>query len=204
MRCWRALLACLLLSASGQAYIITTSLLSVSGQGYVAPFTPDVSVNFNSGLLPTSGLAIYSGGRLVTGSVSGQYAAPAGDTSTYLTIGTYAGLPSTTTQVTITLARQARVFGLNWGTPDTYNSIAFYQGNILVGSLAGTTNAAAAYYTFTAGNASENFDRVVLTSTQNAFESDNHAFVFVPEPAISALCGVGLLILGLAKRRGRS
>jgi hypothetical protein len=48
------------------------------------------------------------------------------------------------------------------------------------------------------------FDRVVLSSTNFAFESDNHAFgktTSVPEPATLTLLSAGLVALGAARRR---
>ena len=57
---------------------------------------------------------------------------------------------------------------------------------------------------FTGGNL---FDRIVLTSTNYAFESDNHAFAnikkSVPEPGTMARFGLGLMGLGAAARRRR-
>ena len=49
------------------------------------------------------------------------------------------------------------------------------------------------------------FDRIVLVSTNWAFESDNHAFgnitTSVPEPGTLAMFGLGLMGLGVVARR---
>ena len=52
-------------------------------------------------------------------------------------------------------------------------------------------------------SASEQFDIVkfITTPSINAFETDNHAVVAVPEPSTYAMMGLGLALFGLAGRR---
>ena len=56
-------------------------------------------------------------------------------------------------------------------------------------------------------NSTLGFDKVVMTSSQFAFEFDNIAFntrpLGVPEPMSIALLGAGLLGLGFARKRSR-
>jgi hypothetical protein len=51
-----------------------------------------------------------------------------------------------------------------------------------------------------ASSVSERANRLVLSSTQRAFETDNHTFEFVPEPSTWAMMGGGLVLLGLVRR----
>lgn len=139
----------------------------------------------------------------MNGSVGGLYAAPSGDTSNYLTVA--GGL-----SITITPGGTHNVFGLYWGSVDDYNSISFKIGSstttftgLAVSALANgnqTIDQTNLYVTFL----NIPYTSVVLTSSRNAFESDNHLVGDVPEPTTIALIAMALLSLfgvGLMRRR---
>jgi hypothetical protein len=154
----------------------------------------------------------YGDGALVSGSVSGRYASPYGVTDAYLTVPYNYSAGA----VTLLTPGSYNYFGLYWGSLDTYNSIHFYNGGALVGSYDGgdispllanggqSSWASNRYvnFLFTEGDF---FDRIVLVSTNWAFESDNHAFGnitnSVPEPGTLAMFGLGLMGLGMMARR---
>lgn len=186
------------------------------------------------GLSPQSGITVSfaGGGKAMQGSASGQYAAPflsggngAGfgnpigtanqpngvDTTTYAT--TAAGGSSVTILLPANGGLGYLYFGLLWGSVDSYNTLSFYDGATLVGSLTGGQVTASPN-----GNQGVNgtlyvnitstlpFDRVVATSSAFAFEFDNIAFnrtdpTAVPAPAALGLFGIGLVGLALARRR---
>ena len=104
------------------------------------------------------------------------------DTTNYLSIG--AG-----SSETITFTQEYNAFGLYWGSVDTYNTIKFYDGATLVASFTGAdvspllangnqgSFASNGYVEFVL---SHDFNKVVLSSSSNAFEIDNISAGNVP------------------------
>ena len=158
----------------------------------------------------TSGLARYTwsggGSPFVSGSAA-SYAAPPGDATTYLTVGSTSPLPST---VSIDFSQPLRYFGFYMGSPDLYNIVVLKDGvEIKVWdetdfySGANGNQTIGRYVNFFATNG-QSFDQVIMTSTQAAFETDNHAYAAVPEPASILGLGTILFLLGSRLRRRRA
>ncbi|MDZ7960020.1 MAG: PEP-CTERM sorting domain-containing protein [Aulosira sp. DedQUE10] len=184
--------------APASAFTITTGGTSLAGEGQISSVANTTTVNFNGGSAPTTGYANYSSASgspaIVSGTVSSNYAAPAADASKYLTIAPVgSGAAGSNSPITIALSKAADYFGLYWGSVDTYNIVKFFNGATLLASytgadVPGTTasgNQSSAqdnvYVNFFAGTG-EAFNRIELSTTSIAFESDNHAFREVPEP----------------------
>lgn len=198
-----------LLLATGTAQALPIVSLSNAGE-VTSSVVGATTIDFNSGC----GYVTCTGDfALVTGNRSGKYAQPFGTNSQYLSVPN----PSPTTQsATFTLGGAADYFGIFWGSIDSYNFISFYLNNSLVASYSGRDIVGQfangnqlslnsnRYINFDFGSGA--YDSVTLTSTNFAFESDNHAFkklVSVTEPTTALLLLLGLAGLALARRKER-
>lgn len=211
------ILGSMVLAGSANADIMSSG--SVGG----APTSGITRDNFDAGTASFS-VTFAGGAGYVTGASEGQYAPP------FLSGGNGAGFGSPdqpdgadatmyistgTGSVQFDFSGDQRYFGVLWGSIDGYNTIAFYEGGSLVKSFTGSDVLSGAngdqgvngtlYVNFNATDSSV-FDRVVFTSTSNAFEFDDVAYgervpTQTPEPITLSLFGAGLAGLGFARRR---
>jgi hypothetical protein len=152
-----------------------------------------------------------TGTNYVTGNIDGVSASPPGDTTPYLTIS-----PARGSSVTVALNPGANYFGFYAGSLDPFNKIQFnyagssdfvvYTGTQLANfaGIPADGNQGVGRYFNIFSESGRTFSSVVLTSTEAAFETDNHAFgvASVPAPSALALLGIGALgLFGAARRR---
>ena len=160
----------------------------------------------------------FSGSPYVSGSLSGQYSALPNDTSVFLTAAPSQEGKSGASPVSITLPSNANYFGFYSASLDAYNFIEFFENTISRGQYSWTQLAALAgipsgdvstgqYFNVYLSKDMAFFNKVVLTSTNYAFETDNHSFGVamapesVPVPGVLALLSIGLVGIGAARRR---
>ena len=114
------------------------------------------------------------------------------DQTNYLSIGSQG-------QETITFDSAKNSFGLYWGSVDSYNSISFYDGNKLVASYTGSDVAPLLANGGQASLASNGyveflglspFNKVVLASSQNAFELDNVSAGYIQDQPVKLASGM--------------
>lgn len=147
---------------------------------------------------------------LVTGSVSGEYAAPFGDRTQYLTVPR----DGSSGTATLVLNRKATTLSLYWGSIDGYNTISFFDSaGISLGAFTGNQIGVTANGSQTAltTNRRVSFDfggaqvkTVQFKSTQKAFELDDISTTAVPEPASWAMLIIGMGLIGTILRHRRN
>ena len=163
-------------------------------------------VDFNSGSAPTTPPISYSGGTVKNITQTNNYA-PANDTSNFLIAGRYYdtnGGPYPVGPVNISFATPVKYFGMYWGLVNASNTVTFRNAsNQTIGTFTGqnlfntgqVTSQGSKYVNFFAGT-NESISQIILsdTSTNNGFETDNHAFSYQVPFGFSP--GLGIVGLG--------
>lgn len=153
---------------------------------------------------------------LVSGNLSGQYAAPAGDGTQFAVVpADGAPVPGVGLLDLTGLANPIRSLSLYWGSIDTYNTLEFLNGASVIYTItggmlppadgnqsAGSTNRRV---NVNFGSGGQALTGLRFTSTGKAFEFDDIAVGGVPEPQTWAMLIIGFGMVGItARRRNRT
>lgn len=149
---------------------------------------------------------------LVTGSSSGQYAAPAGNATRFAVVpADGAPTPGVATLDVTGFGKPIRSISLYWGSIDQYNTLDFLDGATVILSITGgllppadgnqsdanTNRRVNALF----GLGEQNITSLRFTSTGKAFEFDDIAIAGVPETQSWVMLIMGFGLVGAASRR---
>lgn len=196
------------------ALALALSSYAFSAQAFSLDFTVGQTTSTEAGAVTETfagGLpSNYTGGALYNASATDVTSKPVGSTDNFWSIGNSVGQ---TGPGVITFAAPVSYFGFLWGSVDDYNTITFYTptktyaftgqdiANLNVPGFPANGNQSISGFL----NAYDDvgFTKITFTSTSNAFETDNHAYITaVPEPESYAMMLAGLGLMGfVAKRR---
>jgi hypothetical protein len=145
------------------------------------------------------------------------------NTTKYITTWSTGDSANPNSQVELIFGAGQRYLGLLWGSVDSYNTLTFHYdddndpntsetasitGSDVTAFANGDQGAAGTFYVNI--NSTRTFNKVVMTSSQFAFEFDNVAystgfFTAIPEPGSFLVWGVlGLASVGMTNRRRKS
>jgi hypothetical protein len=151
--------------------------------------------------------ALYN---LATSPLQNTTARPAGSVDNFWSVGTSPAEQKGPGVVTFSTA--VSYLGFLYGSVDSYNKVSFFSGanNFLtltgadISNPANGNQAVSKYFNFFAG-AGQAVTKVIFSSTNNAFETDNFAVTAVPEVESYAMMLAGLGLMGtIARRRNKA
>lgn len=213
-----AVLAAALLCGTASAAHSAVFITSATGAPDPGPAAVETSlIDFNGGLLP-AGVLLSGEGLIVSGKVANQYAAPAGDATSFLAVGSDGSGTAELDFTSFLGGAAVTQFSFYWGSVDAFNTVQLLDtsGGVLFtvngamlpmhdgGQLAAVTNRR---ITFTLTGADQQLGGLRFISTRPAFEVDDISFAtavaVVPEPVSWAMLIVGFGgVGGIIRRRG--
>ena len=153
---------------------------------------------------------------LVTGSIGGEYAAPAGDATQFAVVpADGAPVPGVALLDLTGFSNPIRSLSLYWGSIDEYNTLEFLDGATVIYTITGgmlppadgnqSDGSTNRRVNLDFGFGGQSLTGLRFTSTGKAFEFDDIAIGGVPEPQTWAMLIIGFGLVGItARRRNRT